>query len=105
MGIKKNEKKKGAGLRRVLAVFGLFFSSVFLLSEFMVFALYALPLISIWIAQTQGVGMDAEWMIAVVVWGLPSLFVTLACTALHVWLFARIGRRLGRWAKRMWFPK
>lgn len=102
----KNESSKKAGVTSsatrlivakliALIVFG--FVLLFLMTEVCTFGMYGLPYLSTEIARNVGVQSGADWVIGCILWGFPTLFLTIVLALCHFYLIKMIIGKLWRW--------
>lgn len=82
---------------KLISLLSFGFVLLFLLTEVCTFAMYGLPYLSTEIARNVGVQSGADWVVGCILWGFPTLFLTIVLALLHVYLVRMILGKVWRW--------
>lgn len=86
---------------KVLALVAFGVVMLLLASEVMAVCTYGIPLLVVQIAQMQGVGTGADWVIGGTLWFFPSLFLVLMIAWAHTILIRKIMGRMWKFVCRV----
>lgn len=98
---KKTGKTSHLVVAKVLALAAFCVVILFFLVEVFSIAVYGLPLLLTEVAKYNGVKTGADWVLGMILWGFPSLFLTLLVTGLHWVMLRAVFGRMGRWVVRV----
>lgn len=98
--VETNTSKKSVTrlwIAKLIALLTFGFVLMFVMTEVCTFGMYGIPYLSTEIARNVGVQAGADWVVGCILWGFPTLFLTIVLALVHFYLVKLIMGKMWRW--------